>query len=101
MDFRKYKNTYKDTKNKEEENKNNTGDNTQSNDNENMEKMYNKYKNKSQNDLMSELEKRVTFLKNSGQFSSEQLYQVYEQASPMLNSEQKKRMESLINKLTK
>lgn len=65
----------------------------------NIEENLNKYKNLSQNDLMNELFKEANRMKENGSLNEESLNMLKNTLSPILDSEQNKKLNEIINKI--
>lgn len=66
---------------------------------EKIENLYEKYKNFNQNDLTSELFNNIEKQKNEGTFDYGKIINTISQIMPYLNSEQQKKMLSILEKI--
>lgn len=69
------------------------------NSNVNYDELINKYKNKSKSELYSELLKVASEQKAKGNLSKQQLHNIYQSLSPMLNKTEQENLKNLIEKL--
>ena len=67
----------------------------------NAENMYKKYSGKSQEELQSELFKLVSKNKQSGQLNEKQIENFTSQVSPLLDPNQKQKLNEIINMIKK
>lgn len=58
-----------------------------------------KYEGKSEDELMGEILKQVAAGKSSGQLKNSDIEDFYKKVSPMLNREQRKKLDTIINKI--
>ncbi len=58
-----------------------------------------KYEGKSEDELMGEILKQVAVGKSSGELKNSDIDEFYKKVSPMLNREQRKKLDSIINKI--
>lgn len=66
---------------------------------QNVNEAYQKYNKMSENELMREMEKEVKKLKNQGKLNPKILENFYNQMSPNMTSEQRKRLRIIINSI--
>ncbi len=64
-----------------------------------FENAKNQYSGMNESELMGELSKKVSEGRKNGSFTDESLSEFVKNISPMLNAEQKSKLQSIINKL--
>jgi hypothetical protein len=76
-------------------------DNNQINGVEDAQDMMKKYEDKSQDELMGDLKSMLDSGRQDGSFSEEMLNQFYQTAAPMMQGEQKEKLDNLVDMIKK
>ena len=100
MNFKDYLRQQKYNEAKKAEQPNSYSDNTKSSNNDyskqDVESIINEYADKNENELMGELLREVAKGRANGTLTNADIDNFYEQAAPLLNTEQKKKLDNII-----